>query len=132
MLAADLQLHTRTQRPSTLVWTLAGLLAAEGDICSKTQGHPLAGSAKHPGKAEPKRCSCPLQGASGGSWLGALPAAHIRQGQMDEVTDKGQPGEETGAIGPKGTAPVERGSLSPDPAELDLDPVTPAGRTLPT
>lgn len=59
------------------------------DICSETQGHPPASSAKHPGKAEPKRRSCPLQGAGGGGWLGALPAARIRRGQMEEVTDKG-------------------------------------------
>lgn len=128
MLAADLQL--RTHPP----WcgSTRGASGSSGDICSKTQGHPPAGSVKHPGKTEPKRCSCPSQGAGGGSWLGALPAAPIRQGQMGEVTDKGQPGEETGAIGPEGTAPAEQGGSSPEPAELDLDPITPAGRPLPT
>ena len=48
-----------------------------------------AGSLKHPRKAEPKTCSCPLQGAGGGGWLRALLVARIRRGQMEEVTDKG-------------------------------------------
>lgn len=78
MLTADSQLHAHTWHRSTLLW-----------------GHPWGqwqqgeGLLQNPRSPSIRGAPAPLQGAGGGGWLRALLAAHIRQRQMEEVTDKG-------------------------------------------